>query len=154
MTQRTRYQAAIVEDDHLLMLKVWDHAFSGKTFWVIPGGGREPGEAEEACVIREAWEETNLQVQVVRLVLEEPDMVEPVEGLVPLYDWTKTYLCRVEGGQAQPGLEPEIDADDLHSITALGWFDLRAPQSWDLLAVQERHTYGKLMRLRAALGYA
>jgi|ETNmetMinimDraft_23_1059889.scaffolds.fasta_scaffold48557_3 hypothetical protein len=25
----TRYQAAIVRDDHLLMLKVWDHASRG-----------------------------------------------------------------------------------------------------------------------------
>ena len=40
---RVRYQAAIVEDDRILMLKVWDHAHSGHTFWLIPGGGREPG---------------------------------------------------------------------------------------------------------------
>jgi ADP-ribose pyrophosphatase YjhB (NUDIX family) len=57
---RIRYQAAIVEDDRILMLKVWDHAHSGHTFWLIPGGGREPGESEEDCVKREVREETHL----------------------------------------------------------------------------------------------
>ena len=47
-----RYQAAIVREDHVLLLKVVD-IDSGAMFWLLPGGGREGGESEEACVQRE-----------------------------------------------------------------------------------------------------
>ena len=51
MKLAVRYQATIIQNDHVLLLKVRDHAFSGNTFWVIPGGGRLPNETEEDCVI-------------------------------------------------------------------------------------------------------
>ena len=35
------YQAAVVRDDHVLLLKVFDRA-DGVEFWLLPGGGREP----------------------------------------------------------------------------------------------------------------
>ncbi len=51
--------------------------------WCLPGGGMDPGEnAEETC-IREVYEETGLQVQVVRLigVYSSPDfLVEYPDG--------------------------------------------------------------------------
>ena len=71
MSERTRYQAAIVRDHHVLHLKVHD-IFSGKVFWLIPGGGRHAGESEEACVVREVLEETNVAVEVLRLLVDEP----------------------------------------------------------------------------------
>lgn len=36
--------------------------------WGLPGGGLEPGEAPEAGVLREVWEETGQQVTLGRLV--------------------------------------------------------------------------------------
>jgi hypothetical protein len=57
MRRSIRYQAAVVLDDHLLLLKVLDGR-SGKLFWVFPGGGQEPGETEEECIEREMREET------------------------------------------------------------------------------------------------
>jgi mutator protein MutT len=36
----------------------------------FPGGGREPGESLEECVVRETLEETTLQVRPVRLIEE------------------------------------------------------------------------------------
>ena len=50
--RHTRYQGAIIKDDQILLIKHTEHA-SGRSFWVIPGGGREPGETEMACVARE-----------------------------------------------------------------------------------------------------
>jgi 8-oxo-dGTP pyrophosphatase MutT (NUDIX family) len=60
-----RYQAAIVREDHVLLLKVVD-LDGGAMFWVLPGGGREADETEEACVQREVREEIELAVAVVR----------------------------------------------------------------------------------------
>ena len=63
-----RYQAAILKDHHVLLLRIEEE---DQSFWVIPGGGREGSESEEECVIREAREETYLLVQVDRLLLHE-----------------------------------------------------------------------------------
>ena len=142
-----RYQAVVLQDDHMLLLKVWDHAFTGRSFWVIPGGGRNPNESEEACVRREVLEETNLEVVVERLLLDEPDKPGG------MYDRHKTYVCRIIGGEAQPGSEPEVDTPDLQTIQAVGWFDLRDPDSWDPLAQNDPITLANLTQIRAALGY-
>jgi 8-oxo-dGTP diphosphatase len=147
MKLAVRYQAAIVQNDRLLLLKVWDHAFSGKTFWVIPGGGRHPSETEEACVKREVREETNLHVEIDRLILDEPDTPEG------MYQRVKTYACRIIDGDLQPGSEPEVDTADRATITKAGWFDLRDPRTWDSLALKDPITYPMLQRLRTVLGY-
>ncbi len=143
---RTRYQAAILRDDHLLLLKVNDLG-SGRTFWVIPGGGREGGESEEECVRREVREETHLEVDVRRLLMEEGDPAAPYHG-------ARTYLCHVTAGEAAPGVEPEVDSAEHATIREVRWFDLRAPDTWDGLAINDPITYPLLQRLRGALGYA
>jgi len=142
-----RYQAAIVRGDHVLLLKVVDRD-SGETFWLFPGGGREEGEREEDCVRREVYEETHLEVAVVRFLFDEPDFPEGIYGRL------RTYLCHVLGGQARPGVEPEVDTADHATIRALGWFDLRDPATWDALVLRDPITLPLLERLRAALGYA
>ena len=67
--RQTRYQGAIIQDDKMLLIRHMEHE-SGRSYWVIPGGGREVGETEMACVRRELWEETNLTVHVERLLVE------------------------------------------------------------------------------------
>ncbi|MDA1280690.1 MAG: NUDIX domain-containing protein [Chloroflexi bacterium] len=91
MNRRVRYQATIIKDDNVLMLKVRDHALSGNIFWVIPGGGREPDESEEECVKREVLEETHLHVEIERLV-HQTDVSDD------MYSLEKTYACRKLAG--------------------------------------------------------
>ena len=141
-----RYQAAIVHEDQVLLLKVVDAA-TGAMFWLLPGGGREAGESEEACVQREVREETELEVMVVRPLFEVPD----IPG--GFYDLLRTYLCRVIGGEARPGIEPEVDTASHRTIREVGWFDLRAPTTWDPLVLRDPITLPLLRQLRAALDY-
>jgi 8-oxo-dGTP pyrophosphatase MutT (NUDIX family) len=141
-----RYQAAIIRDDHLLLLKAVDRA-DGQTFWVIPGGGREPDESEDECVQREVSEETHLHVEVGRLVLDEPVIGND------LYQRAKTYACQIISGEARPGIEPEVDTAEHVTLRDVGWFDLRDSTGWDTLALNDPITYPLLQRLRSALGY-
>ena len=120
---------------------------SGRNYWVIPGGGRLEGEAEETCVIRELKEETNLDVQVVRLLLDEAR--EP--GRV--YQRAKTYLCIIVGGEAQPGYEPEPEVAQAYAIVEVGWFDMREQASWGEKVRSDATTYALLLSLRSVLGY-
>jgi 8-oxo-dGTP diphosphatase len=148
MRRRTiRYQAAIVREHHVLLLRVHDHAGSGEVFWVLPGGGREPGESAEECVRREIHEETRLDVRVERLLFAAPDMPGG------LYDQLHTYLCAVVSGDATPGIEPEVDTPEQLTIQELAWFDLRAPEGWDALVRGDSITYPLLQQVRERLGY-
>ena len=146
MSRTTRYQGAIIRNDHVLLIKHREHA-TGHDYWVIPGGGREDGETEEECVIREVKEETHLDVTVKQLLLDEPGHPGDV------YQRLKTYLCIPMAGEAYPGYEPEFEASEAYAITEVGWFDLRDEATWGEKVVTDPFTYPLLQRIRAALGY-
>lgn len=141
-----RYQGAIIRDHHILLLKQIEHA-SGRSYWLIPGGGSEPGETAEQCVRREMHEETCLHVQVARLLLDE----QAPPGSI--YQRRKTYLCHILEGEARPGCEPEAEYVDTYSFTEVGWFDLRRAASWNQEVVSDPITYPLLLKIQAALGY-
>jgi len=142
----TRYQGAIIKDDHILLIKHREHE-TGRSYWIFPGGGIELGETEEECVKREMKEETNLDVKVVPIPLDEYD--EPLRA--DAID--RTYLCEPIGGRASPGYEPEPEVSSIYSIVEVKWFDLRNESTWDSLLVNDPLTYIPLQRLRKKLGY-
>lgn len=146
MTPRgIRYQAAILDGHQVLLIRIL--STDGDDIWIFPGGGREPGESEEACVEREVREETHLDIAVGPLLFETP-----VEG-DDIYTLLKTYHCRVIAGIAQPGSEPEVDRDGQAAIRAVGWFDLRQPERWGPQVAAAKATLPLLRQLRAALRY-
>ena len=146
MTRITRYQGAIIQDHHILLLKQTEHA-SGRSYWLIPGGGIEPDETEEICVQREMQEETCLHVQVQYLLLDEPGIPGGT------YQRNKTYVCQILDGEARPGSEPEEEYATAYSFVEVGWFDLRHPTTWNEQIVSDPITYPLLQRIQATLGY-
>ncbi len=144
--RQTRYQGAILQDDKMLLIRHTEHE-SGRSYWVIPGGGREAGETEMACVKREMWEETNLVVTVERLLVETAIPNDPFNKT------RKTYLCTIVSGQASPGVEPEADASALYAISEVAWFDLRSEESWEASIFENYIAYPMLQEIRRALGY-
>jgi 8-oxo-dGTP diphosphatase len=141
-----RYQAAIIHEHNVLLIKIFLRE-DGREIWIFPGGGREPGESEEACVRREVREETHLEVVVGSMLFETPVINDAI------YTAVKTYRCSIIGGTARPGVEPEVDHDGPATIRALGWFDLRDPQGWEPQVMAARGTQPLLHQLRRALGY-
>jgi 8-oxo-dGTP pyrophosphatase MutT (NUDIX family) len=146
LARHTRYQGAIILDHHILLIKHTQHS-SGRSYWVFPGGGIEPGESEEDCVRREMKEETNLEVSIDELLFDEPGHPGG------LYKWRKTYLCRPVSGAASPGYEPEPTAAADYAITEVHWFDLRTEDEWGEKLVQDPITYSQMVNLRIKLGY-
>jgi 8-oxo-dGTP pyrophosphatase MutT (NUDIX family) len=140
-----RYQAAIVQDHHVLLAQM--STPEGRVFWLPPGGGREGNETPEECLVREIQEETGLIVSVERLLFTTPDMPGGA------YDFLHTYLCHPVSGTAAAGIEPETEFMPVLLIQDLDWFDLRDPATWrpkDELGVI---TFPWLEKLRAELGY-
>lgn len=146
MPRGVRYQAAIIQGHHVLLIRIFLRE-DGREVWIFPGGGREPGESEEECLQREVREETHLQVDVGPLLFETPVVGDE------LYMALKTYRCSITGGDARPGVEPEVDYDGQTTIRALGWLDLRDPEGWGPQVAEAKATQPLLHQLRAALGY-
>ena len=147
MSRLIRYQGAIIQDDQILLIQHCEHD-TGRAYWVIPGGGREPGETEEACVQREILEETSLDIVVERLLLDEPSVPNSV------YKRHKTYFCKIVKGEAKPGYEPEVEAAQKYAIVDVRWFDLRDPSVWEAKLREDPFTFPLLQQIRAVLGYA
>jgi 8-oxo-dGTP pyrophosphatase MutT (NUDIX family) len=147
MTSHVRYQGAVMRGSRLLLIQQREQA-SGRAYWLLPGGGREPGESEEACVARELWEETGLHVHVERLLL---DAFIDIQGYGR--QRFKTYLCHADGGEPQPGYEPEEVAAQNYAIVEVGWFDLASPETWGGLVRTDRITFPQLQKIQAELGY-
>jgi ADP-ribose pyrophosphatase YjhB (NUDIX family) len=147
MDRIIRYQGVIIRDDHLLLIQHREHT-TGHAYWILPGGGREPDESEEDCVRREMLEETGLEVSIERLLLDDFD--------VPMgpYKHLKTYLCKIESGEAYPGYEPEAEAAQVYAITEVRWFDLKNISEWEALLEAGPVTHAVVQRIRAALGYS
>lgn len=145
--RNTRHQGAIVRDHHILLLRGLDH-LEIRTFWLFPGGGREPDESEQECVRREMLEETLLEVKVEKLLLDDD---VPPGGF---YKSVRTYLCTPVAGTAGPGIEPEAqDLGYAYSIEEVRWFDLRDEANWGEAITSDDITFPLLQRVRVALGY-
>ena len=147
MARHTRYQGLIIQDDKILLIQ-HSPISTGLSYWVIPGGGLDGSETEAECVKREMREETNLEVKVVKLLIDEPAHPDGI------YKWRKSYLCIPVGGVASPGYEPEPEAAASYSISAVRWFDLKDERDWGELQNKDPYTYPQLVNIRQVLGYS
>jgi ADP-ribose pyrophosphatase YjhB (NUDIX family) len=141
MHRTIRCQAAILKGTDMLLIR---HTLlaTGEGYWVIPGGGQEAGESEKDCIVREAYEETNLVVEVDRLLMEESD----VQGSP--YKRRKTFACKILSGNPSPGYEPEPEASSRYAITAVRWVDLQDEDSWGVEITGDPITFPQLQKIR------
>ena len=146
VSRNTRYQAAILRGTEILLIRHREHA-DGSTYWVLPGGGIETGETEVECVRREVLEETNLEVRVEALLLDEPPFVDNGGP----YQRFKTYLCHPLTGKAAPGYEPELDASAVYAIVEVAWFSLADETTWNDIVANDPIIAPTLRRIRTAL---
>lgn len=144
MIRNIRYQAAIIHDRQILLIRHREHV-GGRSYWLLPGGGREADETPEQCLIREVHEETQLAITVEQLLLDDPAPSGDV------YKRFHTYLCRPSTFTASPGMEPEPEAAALYTIAAVAWYTLDDETTWTPEVVADPITAPLLRRIRAAL---
>jgi 8-oxo-dGTP diphosphatase len=100
----------IVRNCHMVLIKRGNEPSKGK--WTIPGGLVELGESVEAAVIREAKEETCLDV-------EKPELIDVVgnidfdeDGKIKYHYVIIDYLVHVKGGD----INAASDAEELRWV--------------------------------------
>lgn len=140
-----RHQAAVVRDHHILLIRVEDHD-QARSYWLLPGGGREGEESDEECIRREVWEETHLDVRVDRILFEK--VIPPNR----VYERVRTYVREPAGdGEARPGEEPEVIWTT--TIVETGWFDLRSLDGWPPAILEDLLTMDWINAIRSHLCY-
>ena len=93
--------------------------------WCLPSGGVEPGETVEETIIRETWEETGLNIRVMRLtgVYSDPDWLVVYTDDSAVQIIALNFEAEVLDGK--PGLSNET--------TDWGYFSLTDIDSLDIL---------------------
>ncbi len=122
--------ALIIEGGKVVLMKREFEPFKGK--WAIPGGFLENGESLEECSVREAKEETGLEVEIEGLlgVFSKPER-DP-RGTVGI-----VFLCRRVGGELEGSEEGEAALFPLDELPELA-FDHS-----EILEIAKRKLKGK-----------
>ncbi len=89
------------DDDRLLMVR---QHHEGRDIWMVPGGGIEEGETAVETAIREMKEETNVDVEVGRMIWHVEE-VSPTRG----QRFVNFFLAKIVGGELKLGSDPEFD---------------------------------------------
>jgi ADP-ribose pyrophosphatase YjhB (NUDIX family) len=104
---RTAAKALVVRDGHLLAIKC--HGHEG-LFYILPGGGQEPGEDLHACLQRECLEEIGVEVEIgelryVRDYVGRNHQFADLEGHHHALELM--FVCTLRGEPAQGGVRPD-----------------------------------------------
>jgi ADP-ribose pyrophosphatase YjhB (NUDIX family) len=87
----------IVKDNKIVLIKRGNEPAKGK--WTIPGGLVELGESIEMAVIREAKEETLLDVEDPKLIDVVSQVEVDLQGKIKYHHVVIDYLVRVVSGE-------------------------------------------------------
>lgn len=85
--------------------------------WSLPAGIVEPGEQPAACLAREVWEETRVEISVDRLALLVMDPEKQYANGDRCQFLSMAFRCRYRAGEAAVGDEESLE---------VRWFPLAA----------------------------
>lgn len=86
----------LVDSGHVLLCRIHEPGTSGHGCWTLPGGGLEFGEDPRAGAIREIFEETGLEAEILE-VLDIDSFVGPCDGRMQ-HSVRILYSARIVGG--------------------------------------------------------
>lgn len=109
--KRNRAFSAIIHDGKIAMVK---HERSDNSFWTLPGGGVEEGEDLEAAAIREANEEVNLRITIIRHLFS----TEYTKGTEYCFLAIPSERCELK-----LGCDPEFGDND-QILKEAAWIDI------------------------------
>jgi len=99
-------KSVIYLNDKVILLK------NERDEWELPGGKLDPDESPESCVVREAFEELSISVQIDRIIDSWLYVVSPNVEVVII-----TYLCKIVGKNLSPIIS--------HEHKEIGFFSIK-----------------------------
>lgn len=113
MKHRARAAALLIDGGRVLLVQ---HQGDGYEFWIPPGGGVEGEESVAECAIREAREETGLEIGIRKLAYVR----QFIEPSTDTHHFEFFFDAFVTGGTLAPGTEFE-DNEYFHPIKDVRW---------------------------------
>lgn len=101
---RVAVDPVIIKDGKILLIKRRSTVFAGT--WVLPGGGVEYGETVEQAAVREAKEETGLDIEIVKLLNVYSDPKRDPR----FHSVSTAFICKVNGGTLLKETDESTDA--------------------------------------------
>ena len=126
----------VLEREEVLLVRRKVPPYEGR--WSFPGGAVEVGETMHEAVVREAREETGLDVRPVELVGAYDSIVE-ADGEVRFHYVLVDFLCRLVGGELRSGTD----------ASAAEWVPLANLKKMDLTPLAQR-AIGDAVRVRGS----
>ena len=123
---RIRAAALIVVDRRVLLIR---HEKEGRAYWLLPGGGVEPGETIEQALRRELAEECGLRDVLVAGPVAIAESIAPVHERPGKHIVHVIYHCDVNPG-ALALVSSRDEAVRNHALVGqreVGQIDLRPP---------------------------
>lgn len=101
-------RAFLMNEEGLFCLHhlIRDDMFGYGDYYETPGGGVDEGESVEETVIRECYEETGYQIEIV----EEVGIVDDYYNLINRHNLNYYYVCKVVSGDGKPRFVSEGDS--------------------------------------------
>ena len=139
MAQRTfRIRSAVLiwRNGEVLLVR---HEKGGHSYWLVPGGGVDPGETMVDAGLRELREETGYDVEVHRLVLL-CEAIDPNPGGRHIVN--AVYSGTVRGGALSVGVDKALRDARWLPVDALTTLEMYPPVGAELRAVIEENGEG------------
>jgi ADP-ribose pyrophosphatase YjhB (NUDIX family) len=108
---RTTSRAIVLKDDQLLVM---DRNKFGQKYIALIGGGLEPGESLEQCLVRELREEAMIEIANPKLVI--------VEDAGNVFGMQYIYLCQWVSG------EPTLSASSQEALISAAGQNMYIPK--------------------------
>lgn len=112
--------AIIVRDGKILLAKRGSEPGKGK--WSVPGGLVELGEKVEKAVVREVKEETDLDVETIRLVDAVNNIIKDSNGKLRFHFVILDFMAMLMGGTLQSSSD----------VVDTKWVGLEEVEDYDL----------------------
>lgn len=99
--------AGIIYDEVKKSIVLVKHVKQNRKYWIPPGGTIEPNEGLKESLKREIKEETNLDVNVKRLLYYNDFIIPNKKHHVELF-----FLCKKKDGRLKLGGDPEHEDEN------------------------------------------
>lgn len=137
-TIRIRSAVLIWRDGEVLLVR---HEKGGHSYWLVPGGGVDPGETMAEAGARELREETGYDVEIGRLVLL-CEAIDPNPGGRHIVN--AVYSGNVQGGTLAVGVDKALRDAMWVPVEDLTKLLMYPPIGADLQAVIDENGQGAL----------